>query len=44
MGMLSGLLKGAAAQKVIAAARKPENQAKAKKFVADARAKRARKH
>ncbi len=29
--MLSGLLKGAAAQKVIAAARKPENQAKVKR-------------
>lgn len=41
--MLSGLLKGAAAQKVIAAARKPENQAKAKQMIADARAKKGRK-
>jgi hypothetical protein len=41
--MLSGLLKGAAAQKLIAAARKPENQAKAKRMIADARAKRGRK-
>ena len=41
--MLSGLLKGAAAQKVIAAARKPENQAKVKAMVADARAKKNRR-
>lgn len=41
--MLSGLLKGAAAQKVIAAAKKPENQAKVKGMIADARAKKGRK-